>query len=137
MAKKVTKKAAKNSAKKIATKTTKRTSLKKSAPKADKKATKKQTQQSYVQYSTISDSVGSKTFKPGELKVCNVGKHKVIVQKHDRLDRNGKPIHTAAVLKSDGSLHPSHTGNSINTTVSRALGKSGVKTKWNKTKKAR
>ena len=134
MAKKAAKKTVKKTAtKKVAPKAIKGTSVKKSTRKTEKKTAPKQEKQPYVQYSTISKSVGSKSFSPGEIKVCSVGKHKVVVQRHERLDRYGNPVHTAAVVKKGGSLAPSHTGNgSVSTTVSRALGKSGVKTKWNK-----
>jgi len=112
----------------------KKTVIKKEAKRAPAKKTERQ---SYVQYETIKKGMGTGLNYPGEMKVCTIGKHKVVVQRHERLDRYGKPIYTAATLKGDGSLGPKHTGKgSVSTTVSRALGKSGVKTKWGKSKRS-
>lgn len=84
----------------------------------------------HVKYSTIWKAVGGGFSNPGESKVCKVGNHKVLVSRAEKLDRYGNPIHTATVIKKDGSLGASHksTG-SATMVVSQALWKNGIETK--------
>ena len=85
----------------------------------------------FVNYSTIWNSVGGGLSNPGEVKICSVGKHKVVLQRADRLDRYGNPVHTATVINKDGSSGASYRSNgSATTIVSKALYKNGVDTKY-------
>lgn len=100
------------------------------APKVTKKA-----RTTYVQYDTIFKKVGGGFSNPGEMRICKIGRHKVAVQRDERLDRNGKTVHAAAVVKRDGTLGPvckSHADASW--AVSKALKKTGVETKFKRRK---
>lgn len=87
-------------------------------------------QKPYVQYETIWKSVGGGLSSPGASKICRVGKHKVLVQRDEKLDRNGNPVHTATVFNGQNKSVASARGNgSLTLTVSTALKKAGVETK--------
>lgn len=90
----------------------------------------------YVRYSTIWNAVGSGLNNPGESKICKIGKHKVLLTRSDKLDRNGNPVHTASVLKRGGNLGGTHKSNgSATNVVSQALKNEGIATKYPKPKK--
>lgn len=84
----------------------------------------------YVWKSTIWKSVGGGFSNSGESKVCRVGKHKVLLTRSERLNYYGNPIHTATLIKSDGSLGASYRGTgSATLVVSEMLKKNGIDTK--------
>lgn len=99
----------------------KKPAQRKSAPKAKRP---------YVYYDTISKSVRGGFSNPGERRICNVGKHKVLVERADRLNRYGNPVHTATVIDKNGRLGASYrsSGNAA-LVVSEALKRNGVDTK--------
>ena len=87
----------------------------------------------YVKYKTIWNSVGGGFSNPNESKVCKVGRHKVLVTRSDKLNRNGNPVHTATYINKDGSLGKSHRSDgSATLVVSRALKKNGIDTRYSK-----
>lgn len=92
----------------------------------------------FVHYSTIWKSVGGGFSNPGESKVCKVGKHKVLVSRADRLDYYGNPVHTATVIRKDGSMGATCRSNGSATfTVEKALQRSGIDVKRSSPKKKR
>lgn len=118
--------------KKQATKTAERKSGQRK-PVAQKTVQRKSTPKAkhpYVYYDTISKSVRGGFSNPGERRICNVGKHKVLVERADRLDRYGNPVHTATVINKNGRLGASYRSNgSAALVVSEALKRNGVDTK--------
>lgn len=88
---------------------------------------------SFVFRSTIFKSVGGALSNPGESRVCKVGKHKVLVTRAERLDPYGNPIHTAAVIRKDGTVgKAAKTNGGATMAVSEALENVGVGTKYAK-----
>lgn len=109
-------------------KSIKQSTAKKQQPKQTAKQVKKD--KPFVYYTTIWNSVGGGFSNPGEKRICNVGKHKVLVERAERLDRNGNPVHTATVIKKNGSFGESYRSNgSATLVVSEALKRNGVDTK--------
>ena len=91
---------------------------------------KKTSTKPYVKYDTIWKSVGGGFSNPGQSKVFKVGKHKVLLSRSDKLDRNGNPVHTATLINKDGSLGESYKSTGAATLViSRAFNKNGIETK--------
>lgn len=87
----------------------------------------------YVKYGTIWKGVGGGLSNPNEAKICKVGKHKVLLTRSSKLNRNGNPVHTATYINKDGSLGKSHRSDgSATLVVSRALKKNGIDTKHTK-----
>lgn len=85
----------------------------------------------YINYRTIWNSVGGGFTNPGQSKIINVGSHKVLLSRSDKLDRYGNPVHTATVINKDGSLGKSHRSNgSATIIVAEALKKSGIETRY-------
>ena len=85
----------------------------------------------YVFRSTIWNSVGGGFSNPGESKVCKVGKHKVLVSRANKLNKYGNPLHTATLIKKDGSLGKSYKSTGSATfVVSQALKRNGIDTKY-------
>ena len=90
----------------------------------------------YVRSSTVWNSVGGGFSNPGESKIFQVGKYKVLVSRAERLDRFGNPVHSATLINKDGSLGKSYKSNgSANFVVSKALKLNGVETKYPRRKK--
>lgn len=90
----------------------------------------------YVRYSTIWKNVGGGFSNPGEQKLLNVGKHKVVLSRSEKLDRYGNPVHTAFVVNKDGSTgKPYRSNGSASLVVSKALKNVGVSTKYNRSKR--
>ena len=95
------------------------------------KTKKASTKKPYVKRDTIWKSVGGGLSNPGETKICKVGQHKVLLTRADKLNRYGNPVHTATVINKDGSLGESfRSSGSATLTVSKALKKSGIETKY-------
>ena len=57
-------------------------------------APKKAARKPYVQYLTLSKAVGGGLNYPCEKKLSKVGKHKVLVERGQYLNKYGTPIHT-------------------------------------------
>jgi hypothetical protein len=88
-------------------------------------------QKPYVRRSTIWKAVAGEFSNPGQGKLCRIGRHKVLVTRSERLNKYGNPVHTATVVKPDGSFGASHrSAGSATLIVSRALEKNGVATKY-------
>lgn len=86
----------------------------------------------YVYKDTIWSKVGGGFSNPGESKIVNIGKHKVLVSRADRLDRYGNPVHSATYVNKDGSLGKSARSNGNATlVVSDCLKKNGINVKYN------
>ena len=84
----------------------------------------------FMFYSTIWNSVGGGLSNPGQTKVCNVGKHKVILSRAEKLNSYGNPVHTATYVNKDGSMGVSVRGTgSATNLVSNLLKKKGIDTK--------
>lgn len=84
----------------------------------------------YVYSSTIWKAVGGGFSNPGERRIVHVGKYKVMLSRAQRLDQYGNPVHTASVIRKDGTVGGTYRSNgSASLTVSRALEKEGVETK--------
>ena len=95
----------------------------------------KKFKRAYVFRSTIWKSVGGGFSNPGQAKVVKVGKHKVLISRNTRLDRYGNPVHTATLIKKDGSLGKSYKSNgSATMVVSKALSLNGIDTKYSSKK---
>lgn len=95
---------------------------------AKKKATKPR--KPYVQRATVWKAVGGGLNYPGEKKVCKVGRHKVLVERHERLDYYGNPVHTVSVLNRDGTVKAHYTSNGgADFTAEGALKRAGIETK--------
>ena len=91
-------------------------------------ATKKR--KPYVHFSTLWKSVGGGFSNPGESKIVRVGKHKMCVSRAGKLDRYGNPVHTATLIKADGSFGASYKSNGPAYLVaSIALKRNGIDTK--------
>lgn len=105
---------------------------KKAPARAPKKpAAKKLVKSPYIRSTTISDAVRGGVSNPGESRVINVGKHKVLLTRSQHLDRYGNPIHTASVIRKDGSIGGTYRASgSAALTVSKALAKEGIETKY-------
>lgn len=87
----------------------------------------------FVYRKTIWNSVGGGFSNPGESKICKVGKHKVLVTRSSRLNKYGNPIHTAVLIKKDGTLGRTFSSNGNATfVVQRALKLNGIDTKYQK-----
>lgn len=85
----------------------------------------------FVKSDTIWKSVGGGFSNSGEKKVCKVGKYSVLVERAERLDRYGNPVHTATVINKDGTMGKSaRTNGNATLAVSQALKKCGVETKY-------
>ena len=84
----------------------------------------------YVYDTTIWNSVGGGFSNPNEKKVCNVGKHKVLVERSTYLNKYGNPVHTATLINKDGTMGRNYrsTG-SASMIVSEALKRNGIYTK--------
>lgn len=99
----------------------------------NKKTKQKPVKNPYVQRETIWKAVGGGFNNPGESKVVSVGRHKVLLKRSEKLDKNGNPIHTATVLDKHGNTVSSYRSNgSATNVVSTALKKCGVETKYRK-----
>ena len=84
----------------------------------------------FVFYSTIWKGVGGGLSNPGEQRVCKVGKYRVLLERSTRLDYFGNPVHTATLIKRDGTMGKSARSNGSATLVaSNALKKNGIETK--------
>lgn len=95
-----------------------------------RKKNKKQPKKSFVHYSTIWNAVGGGFSNPGEAKITKIGKYKILVQRGEKLDRYGNPVHTATIINNDGSSGASYKSNgSLTLTVSNLLKKQGVDTR--------
>ena len=84
----------------------------------------------FVFYKTIWKNVGGGLSYGGQFKVCNVGGHKLLVERSERLDKYGNPVHRVSVLDRDGSIVASARSNGpASLTASNALKKVGIATK--------
>ena len=87
----------------------------------------------FVYQDTIWKAVGGGFSNPGETRIENVGKHKVLITRSDRLDRYGNPVHTATLIKSDGSMGISSRSNGNATlVVADMLKKNGIDVRYKK-----
>lgn len=86
---------------------------------------------SFVKRKTIWNAVGGGFSNPGQSKVFRIGKHKVLVTRSEKLNRNGNPIHTATYIRRDGSIGASYRSDgSASLVVSKVLKKHGIDTKY-------
>lgn len=84
----------------------------------------------YVKRDTVWKSVGGGFSNAGETKIVKVGNYKVLLSRAEKLDRYGNPVHTATLIKKDGTMGKSCRSNApAYTTVSWALKKNGIDTK--------
>ena len=98
---------------------------------AKKKAASKKPRKPYVQRKTIWNKVGGGFSNPGESKIFNIGKHKVLLTRGEKLDKYGNPIHTATVMQKNGQLgKPYRSNGSATEVVTGALRKNGVDVKY-------
>lgn len=85
----------------------------------------------FIYRSTIWNSVGGGFSNPGESRLCKVGAYTVLVSRSERLNKYGNPVHTATVVKKDGSMGASYRSDgSLTGIVSKVLEKSGVETRY-------
>lgn len=94
-------------------------------------AKKKQSaKKSFVYDTTIWNSVGGGFSNPNEKRVCNVGKHKVLVERSMYLNKYGNPVHTATLINNDGTMGRSYrSAGNASMVVSEALKRNGIYTK--------
>lgn len=89
---------------------------------------------SFVYNDTIRKNVRELSY-PAESQLCNVGKHKVVVTRSERLDYYGNPVYTATVLDREGGTLGSYRSNgSAALVVQGALKRSGVNVRYRKPK---
>ncbi|MBQ8872864.1 MAG: hypothetical protein IJ032_02830 [Clostridia bacterium] len=87
----------------------------------------------FVYRKTIWKNVGGGLSYGGQSKLCNVGGHKLLVERSKRLDKYGNPVHTVSVLDRDGSIVAfARSNGSATLTASKALKKVGIETKYPK-----
>ena len=92
---------------------------------------KKMSEHPYVRSSTVWNAVGGGFSNPGKSRVVKVGNYKVLLSRAQHLDRYGNPVHTASVIRKDGSIGGTYRANgSAALIVSRALAKEGIETKY-------
>lgn len=103
-----------------------------------KNSTKQKARKPFVYYDTIRNQTRGGLTSPGEQKRMRIGKYKVSVERAQRLDRYGNPVHTASVYDDYGRLMSSYRSNGpVEHTVSGALRRIGVETKRKTIKKRR
>ena len=103
---------------------------------AKKVAKKKAPRKPYVQYLTLSKAVGGGLLYPCEKKLSKVGKHQVLVERGQYLNKYGNPIHTVSILTRNGTVAASCKGvGDPALLTSKALKKMGIDTKYGKKSK--
>ena len=84
----------------------------------------------YVHRSTVSKNVGAGAVNPGQSKVVRIGKHKVLISRDGKSKRADKPVHTATLIKADGSLGVSYRNyGTASLVASVALRRNGIDVK--------
>ena len=84
----------------------------------------------YVQRKTIWNKVGGGFSNPGESKIIDVGKHKVLLTRGEKLDKYGNPVHTATLMQKNGQLgKPYRSTGSATDIVAGALRRNGIEVK--------
>lgn len=73
-----------------------------------KNKTKKKNTGSYVQRSTVWKAVGGGFSNPGASKIIKVGNHKILLERSEKLNMYGNPVHKATYVDKDGTLGKSY-----------------------------
>ena len=87
----------------------------------------------YVQAATIWDNVEMPN-NPGESKILKIGKHKTLLTRGERLDRNGNPTYTATLIHKNGKMGKAAKSCYPSTAVAATLKENGVDIKYPKRK---
>lgn len=87
----------------------------------------------YVMQSTINKTVRGGFPYPGDKRLLRIGRHKVFMERSERLDKYGNPVHTATYIKPDGSVGKSYRSNgSGNFIVAETLKRNGIDVKYSR-----
>ena len=85
----------------------------------------------FVFNKTVKNNVPNALSYPNQTVLCNVGKHKIVVRRHEKLNYYGNPIYTATYVNKDGTAGASYrTTGTCRLAVDGVLKKHGVSVKY-------